>query len=44
MDSTYLFDSTSLIDLFQHFPVEFKSLGSHASNGEIKVPEGSSAS
>jgi len=32
--------STSLIDLFQHFPVEFKGLSSHASNGEIKIPEG----
>lgn len=36
----YVCDSTSLIDLFQHFPVEFKSLGPHASNGIIKIPEG----
>lgn len=36
----YACDSTSLIDLFQHFPVEFKSLGPHASNGVIKIPEG----
>ena len=40
MDFTYVCDSTSLIDLYLHFPVEFKSLGSHAANGEIKVPEG----
>jgi len=36
----YVFDSTSLVDLFQHFPLEFKALAPHAANGEIKVPEG----
>ena len=36
----YVCDSTSLIDLFQHFPVEFKRLRRTASDGIIKVPEG----
>lgn len=36
----YVCDSTSLIDLFQHFPVEFRGLKPHISNGVIKVPEG----
>jgi hypothetical protein len=36
----YVCDSTSLIDLFQHFPVEFKRLQRKVSDGVIKIPEG----
>lgn len=36
----YVCDSTSVIDLFQHFPVEFKRLKRKASDGVIKIPEG----
>jgi hypothetical protein len=39
-DIVYVCDSTSLIDLFQHFPVEFKRLRRKASDGIIKIPEG----
>lgn len=36
----YVCDSTSLIDLFQHFPVEFKRSKRKASDGVVKIPEG----
>ena len=36
----YICDTTALIDFFQHFPVQFKSLRKHLTKGIIKIPEG----
>ncbi|MDI6766427.1 MAG: DUF4411 family protein [Bacteroidota bacterium] len=38
--NTYVCDTASLINLFLHFPKQFKKLKRLAENGTLKIPEG----